>query len=58
MLKATAMASYLESHAKRAYASGPEAETTAAKAILLHIKSGDLKDGLQLGTFNVPGGHG
>jgi hypothetical protein len=37
MLRAIAMASYLESHAKRAYASGPEAETAAAKAILDRI---------------------
>jgi len=55
MLKATAMASYLESHAKRAYASGPEAETTAAKAILLHIKSGDLKDGFTARDVQRPG---
>jgi hypothetical protein len=45
MLKVMAMSLYLESHAKRAYASGPEAETAAAKVILLHIKRCDLKDG-------------
>jgi hypothetical protein len=43
MLKAMAMSLYLESHAKRAYASGPEAETAAAKAILERIHKGSLQ---------------
>ena len=36
---------YLESHARRAYASSTEGETTAAQAILAKIRSGDLQDG-------------
>ena len=34
----------MESHARRVYASGSESEADAAKAILAHIKRGDLKD--------------
>jgi hypothetical protein len=45
LLKALAMAHYLESHARRVYGSGSESELAAAKAILRHIKTGDLKDG-------------
>jgi putative DNA primase/helicase len=45
MLKAVLMGEYLRSHANRAYASGPEAETAAAKAILARIRKGDLQDG-------------
>jgi Protein of unknown function (DUF3987) len=45
LLKALATAHYLESHARRVYRSADEAELAAAKAILKHIKSGDLKDG-------------
>lgn len=44
-LRALAMAEYLESHAVRCYAAGAEAETAAAKAILAHIRKGDLPDG-------------
>jgi hypothetical protein len=35
----------LESHARRVYGSADEAELAAAKAILKHIRNGDLKDG-------------
>ena len=45
LIRALAFAEYLESHARRVYASGLEAETAAAKAILNHIKNGDLEDG-------------
>jgi putative DNA primase/helicase len=45
LLRALAFASYLESHAKRIYGSSLESELAAAKAILKHIKSGELKDG-------------
>jgi len=45
LLKALAMADYLESHARRIYGSADEAELAAAKAILKHIRNGDLKDG-------------
>jgi hypothetical protein len=44
-LRAISFSEYLESHAQRAYAAGPEAETAAAKAILGHIRKGDLADG-------------
>ena len=44
MLKAISMGYYLESHAIRAYASGPETETAAAKAILTHIQKGQIED--------------
>ena len=44
-LRALAMAEYLESHAMRCYSAGTEGETAAAKAILAHIRKGDLADG-------------
>jgi Protein of unknown function (DUF3987) len=45
LLKALAAAHYFETHARRVYGSADEAELAAAKAILKHIKAGDLKDG-------------
>jgi Protein of unknown function (DUF3987) len=45
LLKALATAHYLESHARRVYSSACESELAAAKAILKHIRNGDLKDG-------------
>jgi hypothetical protein len=45
LLRALSFASYLESHARRLYASASEAETSAAKAILKRVRSGELKDG-------------
>ena len=45
MARALGLATYLETHATRAYGAGPEAETAAAKAILSHIRKGDLTDG-------------
>jgi hypothetical protein len=45
LLKALAFTHYLEGHAKRVYGSADEAELGAAKAILNHIRNGDLKDG-------------
>jgi putative DNA primase/helicase len=45
LLKALATVHYLESHARRVYRSADEAELGAAKAILKHIRAGDLKDG-------------
>jgi hypothetical protein len=45
LLRALAFAEYLESHARRIYASGTEGETAAAGAIVKHIKSGELDDG-------------
>ncbi|MGI8854098.1 MAG: DUF3987 domain-containing protein [Methyloceanibacter sp.] len=45
MLRALGLVKYLETHARRAYGAGPEAETAAAKMILKHIRIGNLKDG-------------
>jgi Protein of unknown function (DUF3987) len=45
VLRALALAEYLETHAQRAYAAGSEIEISAAKAILGHIRKGDLHDG-------------
>lgn len=42
LLKALAWSEYLETHAKRAYGSILQPEVSAAKAILSHIKKGDL----------------
>jgi hypothetical protein len=44
LLKALAAAHYFESHARRIYAAALEGELTAAKAILKHIRNGDLND--------------
>jgi len=45
VLRALAFAHYLESHARRCYAAGSEAETATANAILSRIRKGDLADG-------------
>jgi Protein of unknown function (DUF3987) len=45
VLRAPAFAEFLEPHARRCFAAGSEAETTAAKAILSRIRKGDLADG-------------
>jgi len=45
ILRALALAGYLETQAKRAYSAGSEIETSAAKAILARIRKGDLSDG-------------
>jgi Protein of unknown function (DUF3987) len=45
MTRALGLVTYLETHARRAYGAGPEAETAAAKVILSHIRKGDLEDG-------------
>lgn len=42
--RAIAFAAYLETHARRAYAAGINAEVAPAKAILDHIRRGDLTD--------------
>jgi Protein of unknown function (DUF3987) len=44
LLKALAAAHYFESHARRLYGSASESELAAAKAILKHIRNGDLDD--------------
>ena len=43
--RAINFAEYLETHARRAYGAGSEAETATAKAILKRIRSGDLQNG-------------
>ncbi|MDH7797519.1 MULTISPECIES: YfjI family protein [unclassified Beijerinckia] len=43
--KAEAFATYLDSHARRAYGSGQELEAGAARAVLRRIRRGDLIDG-------------
>ena len=45
LLKALAFAEYLESHAHRIYGSSYEGELAAGKAILTHIKRGELGGG-------------
>lgn len=54
MLAALGLAKYLESHARRAYGAGPEAETAAAKAILSHIRKGHLADGFSARDVHRP----
>jgi putative DNA primase/helicase len=44
LLRAIAFAKYLESHARRVYGAVAEGEIAAAKAILRHIRSGELED--------------
>jgi hypothetical protein len=44
-LRALAFSEYLETHARRAYGAGIEAETSAAKAILSRVRRGELQDG-------------
>jgi hypothetical protein len=44
LVRALAFADYLETHARRAYCAGSELGTTAATAILKHIRNGDLAD--------------
>ena len=43
VLRAVSFSEYLETHARRAYAAGAEAETSAAKAILSRIRKSDLE---------------
>jgi hypothetical protein len=52
--KAIRAAQYLETHARRVYASGMQNEATAAKAILTHIRKGDLKDGFTVRDVRRP----
>jgi putative DNA primase/helicase len=44
VLKALAYVEYLELHARRIYGAGSQGELTAAKAIVQHIRKGDLAD--------------
>jgi Protein of unknown function (DUF3987) len=45
LLRALAMAEYLETHARRVYGATDSVDVIAAEAILTHIRRGDLKDG-------------
>jgi hypothetical protein len=45
VVRSLALSQYLETHARRAYASGADVSTAAAKAILARIRRGDLEDG-------------
>jgi len=53
--RALAFASYLETHAKRVYGAANESETIAAKAILEHIRKGDLQDGFTIRDVHQSG---
>jgi hypothetical protein len=53
-LRALAFAEYLETHARRCYAAGSEAETAAARAILSRIHKGDLVDGFTCRDVHRP----
>jgi hypothetical protein len=52
--RAIGFAEYLETHARRLYGSGSEIETAAAKAILRHIRKGDLSDGFTARDVHQP----
>jgi putative DNA primase/helicase len=52
--RAIGFAEYLETHARRLYGSGSEIETAAAKAILRHIRKGDLSDGFTARDVHRP----
>ena len=54
LLRALGLAEYLETHARRAYGAGPEAEIAAAKSILAHIRKGDLSEGFTLARCLPP----
>jgi hypothetical protein len=44
LLRALGLAEYAETHALRVYGAGSETEIAAAKAILTHIRKGDVED--------------
>ncbi|MBB4199531.1 hypothetical protein GGD83_003347 [Rhodoblastus sphagnicola] len=48
MIRALAIAAYAEAHARRCYSAGAMADVAAAKAIVSHIRHGDLKEGFSL----------
>jgi putative DNA primase/helicase len=52
--RAIGFAEYLETHARRLYGSGSEVETGAAKAILRHLRKGDLSDGFTARDVHQP----
>ena len=55
MMRSLGLATYLETHARRAYGAGPEAETAAATAIHAPIRKGNLNAGFSAsGTAGRP----
>jgi Protein of unknown function (DUF3987) len=54
IVRALAFSEYLETHAERAYGAGSEVGTAAAKAILKHIRNGDLADGFTARDVHRP----
>jgi putative DNA primase/helicase len=54
-LRALALTEYLETHARRAYAAGSEAEAATAKAILARVRKGELADGFTLRDVHQKG---
>jgi hypothetical protein len=55
LLRALAMAEYLETHARRIYGATDTVDIIAAEAILLHIRRGALKDGFTARDVHRPG---
>jgi hypothetical protein len=61
IVRAVDFSRYLETHARRIYAAGAQNEAAAARAILTHVKRGDLRDGFtardvhQRGWSNLSG---
>jgi putative DNA primase/helicase len=54
LMRSLAFSQYLETHARRAYASGSEAATVAAKAILTKIRRHELADGFTARDVHRP----
>jgi Protein of unknown function (DUF3987) len=55
LLRALAMAEYLETHARRIYGATDTVDIVAAEAILAHIRRGALKDGFTARDVHRPG---
>jgi putative DNA primase/helicase len=56
--RAIAIAGYAETHARRCYAAGQQVEVNTAKAIIKHIRKGDLRDGFTLRDIQQKGWSG
>jgi hypothetical protein len=54
VMRSLAFAEYLETHARRAYASGSEVATVAAKAILVKIRRRELQNGFTARDVHRP----
>src|SRR6516165_10695256 len=55
LLRALAMAEYLETHARRIYGATDTIDIIAAEAILTHVRRGALKDGFTARDVHRPG---